>query len=75
MISKLKQLLERVESWPETDQQELAEHAAEIESRRTGAYVLNGAEWADLQEGIVQGDRGEFVSDKTIAEADTRRAI
>jgi hypothetical protein len=72
MTSKLKTLLERAETWSETDQKELAEHAAEIESRRTGVYVISDDEWADLQEGLAQADRREFVSDEVIAAANKR---
>ena len=75
MTSKLKTLLERAEAWSETDQKELAEHAAEIESRRTGVYVISDDEWADLQEGLAQADRREFVSDEVIAAANKRYGI
>ena len=75
MTPKLKNLLERAETWPETDQDELAELAAEIESRHSGVYVLSDREWADLQEGIAQADRGEFVPDEVIAEENKRYGI
>jgi hypothetical protein len=75
MILKLKNLLERAETWPETDQEELAELAAEIESRHSGVYVLSDREWADLQEGIAQADRSEFVPDEVIAEENKRYGI
>ncbi len=75
MTPKLKNLLERAETWPETDQEELADLAAEIESRRSGVYVLTGEEWDAVQEGIAEADRGEFVPDEVIAEADKRRGL
>jgi hypothetical protein len=75
MTSKLKTLLEHAETWSETDQKELAEHAAEIESRRTGVYVISDDEWADLQEGLAQANRREFVSDEVIAAANKRYGI
>ena len=37
-------VLERVRSWPQEDQEELAELVREIEARRTGVYVLNDEE-------------------------------
>jgi site-specific DNA-adenine methylase len=37
-------VLERVRSWPQEDQQELAELIREIEARRTGVYILNNEE-------------------------------
>jgi hypothetical protein len=34
----MRKLLERVESWPQEDQEELVEYAREIEARRSGVY-------------------------------------
>jgi len=56
-------VLERVRSWPEQDQEELAELAREIEARRSGLYVMSDEERAAVQEGLEQARRGEFVSD------------
>jgi hypothetical protein len=75
MTPTTKSLLEQVSSWPEQDQEELAEYAREIEARRTGVYVLSDEEWADLQEGIAQADRGEFVPDDVVAKADKRHGV
>ena len=41
MTQATKDVFKRVPSWPEEDQEELAELAQEIESRRTGVYPLN----------------------------------
>jgi len=71
----LKEVLERVETWPQEDQEALAEYAREIEARRSGVYVLSDEEWSGLQEGIAQADRREFVSDEVVAEADKRHGI
>jgi hypothetical protein len=57
MPPSTKTLLEQVASWPQQDQEELAEYAREIEARRAGVYVLSDEEWADLQEGLAQADR------------------
>jgi hypothetical protein len=35
-MTKLKEVLERAQAWPEADQAELAEYAEEIERRRAG---------------------------------------
>jgi hypothetical protein len=75
MTPLAKNLLERVASWPDEDVAELNELAREIESRRTGVYIISDDEWADLQEGVSQADRKEFVSDEVIAEADKRHGI
>jgi predicted transcriptional regulator len=75
MTPRLKDLLKRAEDWPEPDQEELVETAREIEARRTGVYVLDDREWIEIQQGIAEADRGEFVSDEDIAAADSRRVI
>lgn len=38
MSPNTKQILEHVGSWPEEDQEELAEYARGIEARRSGVY-------------------------------------
>ena len=75
MTPTIKTLLEQVASWPQQDQDELAEYAREIEARRNGVYVVSDEEWADLQEGIAQADRGEFVPDDVVAAADKRHGV
>jgi hypothetical protein len=64
MTSTAKQLLERVASWPEEDQEELVEVAREIEARRSGVYEPTPEEEAALREGIAELDRGEWVSEE-----------
>jgi hypothetical protein len=70
MSPSTKRLLERVESWPEEDQEELAEYAREIEARRTGVYTMSDDERAAVRRGLAQADRGEFVPDDVVADAD-----
>jgi predicted transcriptional regulator len=65
-------VLEAVRSWPEEDQQELAEYAREIEARRTGVYVMSDEERTAVRRGLAEADRGNFVSDDVVAEADKR---
>ena len=72
MSPKTRQLLEQVESWPVEDQEELAEFAREIEARRTGVYVMSDDEHAAVRRGLQEADRGEFVRDEVVAEADER---
>jgi hypothetical protein len=75
MSSLTKNLLDRVASWPDEDVAELDELAREIEARRTGVYVINETEWADLQESLRQADGGEFVSDEIIEQTNKRHGI
>jgi hypothetical protein len=55
-------LLENGRSWPEEDQEELAEVAREIEARRTGVYVLSDDERAAIEE----AERSGLVSDEEV---------
>ncbi|MGY3445597.1 MULTISPECIES: hypothetical protein [unclassified Bradyrhizobium] len=61
-----KTLLERVESWPIEDQEELAEFAREIESRRTGVYRLSDDERAAIRSGLEESRQGDFATEKEI---------
>ena len=63
-----KSLLKQVSSWPEADQQELAEVAREIESRRTGVYRLSDAERAAVRQGIDAADVGHFAPEDEMEE-------
>ena len=56
-------VLERAKTWPEEDQQALAEFAHEIEAHRSGTYVMTVEERAAVERGLIQADRGEFASD------------
>ena len=68
----LKEMLEHAATWPVEDQNELAEYAREIEARRTGVYTMSDDERAAVGRGLAEADRGEFVADETVAEADKR---
>jgi len=64
MAQTAKDVLRRVETWPQEDQEELAELAREIEARRTGVYELRDEEEAAIREGLAELDRGEWVSEE-----------
>jgi hypothetical protein len=63
MNTAVKKILEKVSSWPEEDQQELAEVAREIEARRSGIYVLNDDERA----AIAEARKDAFASEQEVA--------
>jgi hypothetical protein len=69
----LKEVIEHAETWPLEDQEELAEYAREIEARRTGVYTMSDDERGAVRKGLAEADRGEFVPDEVITEADKRR--
>jgi hypothetical protein len=50
MTPKTQKLLEQVRSWPEEDQEELAEYAREIEARRLGVYHASSEELLAIDE-------------------------
>ena len=63
-----KALLDRVETWPIEDQEELAEVAREIESRRTGVYRLSDEERAAVRAGLEDVRQGNFATDEEMEE-------
>jgi hypothetical protein len=63
MTEGIKDILRRVEHWPQEDQDELADVAREIEARRTGVYVLTEDERAALEE----ARRSPVASDEEVA--------
>jgi hypothetical protein len=64
MSPRTKTLLEQVQSWREEDQEELADVAREIESRRSGVYRLSDQERAAVRAGMDAADRGDVASDE-----------
>lgn len=57
-------MLEQVQSWPEEDQEELADVAREIESRRSGIYRLSEEERAAVRAGMAAARRGDFATEE-----------
>ena len=55
MNARLKQLLERVETWPESDQAELADVLEQIEIRHRGEYRATPDELQALDEAESSG--------------------
>jgi hypothetical protein len=61
-------LLERVQTWPEEDQEELADLAREIESRRSGVYPLCEEERTAVHVEMDAARRGDFVPEDEMDE-------
>jgi hypothetical protein len=73
---QVRELLDRVLTWPPERQEELARIALAFEAEFDhDMYDLSDEEWADLQEGIAQADRREFVPDEVVAEANKRHGL
>jgi hypothetical protein len=60
MSPETRTLLEQVQTWPEEEQEELAQLAREIESRRTGVYRLSVEERAAVRAGNGRRTSGRF---------------
>ena len=59
MSPATKQILQQVESWPEEDQEELAEYARSIQARRTGVYHATPEELAAIDDADRSGVASE----------------
>ncbi len=66
MNANLQKLLPAIETWPDEDQEALAEAAREIAALRTGVYALSPAEDVAVAEGLDQADEGAFADDARI---------
>ena len=66
----LKTLLERVQYWPQSAQDEFMTVANQIESElQAGEYVASADELQALDEAIASLDAGEFATDAEVAAA------
>ncbi|MEA2941283.1 MAG: hypothetical protein QOD09_1812 [Bradyrhizobium sp.] len=64
---KLKDVLQRVEAWPEAAQAELAELALEIDAGLTaGKYRATPEELAGIDRGLKAAREGRFATDEEI---------
>ena len=62
----LKDVMERVETWPDADQAELLEYALEIEARHAGRFEPTPEELRDVDEAIAAVRRGEIASKEEV---------
>jgi hypothetical protein len=62
MNAVVKTIFDRVERWPEEDQEELAQLALEIELRRMGSHKASDQELAAIDEALAAVARGEIAS-------------
>jgi hypothetical protein len=66
MNADVKNVLARVERWPEDDQDELAQIALEIEARRHGVFAATVEELQAIDEALAAVSRGEIASDEEV---------
>ena len=69
MTQNVKEILRRVEAWPQEDQEELAEIARDIEARRSGMHHATPEELEAIDEALGQVARGERASQEQVWEA------
>lgn len=72
---QLRDVLARAESWPSELQEEAVRALLILEAEGTGPYRISDAEWADMQAGLAEAGRREFVSDADVAEANKRLGL
>jgi predicted transcriptional regulator len=64
MITALKQMLPKIETWPADDQQALVEAARSIEAERSSVYDASPDELGAIDRGLEDIRRGRFASDE-----------
>ena len=68
-------LIDRVRSWPKERQALAAEILLLLETQESGPLRLTDDEWAAIQEGNAQAERGEFVDEEEIAAFNKRHGL
>ena len=64
---QVKQVLDRVLTWPQERQEDAAQMLLVLEARQGELYHPDDDEWAAIEEGTAQARRGEAVSADEIA--------
>jgi predicted transcriptional regulator len=75
MTKLLEQAIARVQALPEEDQDALAALLLSVTNSDGSVVPLDETTRAAIREGLAQAERGEFVSEDAIAEADKRHGI
>jgi predicted transcriptional regulator len=75
MTKLLEKAIERVKALPERDQDAVAEMLLSIAECDAAGVPIDERTRAAIMEGLAQAERGEFVPDEIVAEADKRHGI
>jgi predicted transcriptional regulator len=67
MTKLLQEVLKKLKTLSEDEQDEAAEFLFNLVARREGPVALDDETRAAIREGIAQADRGEFVSEEEMA--------
>ena len=72
---QLREVLARAESWPDALQEEAVQTLLALEERGTGIFHIFDDVWADMQDGLAQAERREFVSEEDVSKANKRLGL
>ena len=75
MTKLLERAIEKIRELPAQDQDALANALLSITGEETAVVHLDDATRAAVEEGLAQAERGDFVPDEVVTEADKRRGI
>jgi predicted transcriptional regulator len=75
MSKFLEGVIAKVRALPEEDQDALAALLLALTNADASGVPLDEATRLAIREGLAQAERGEFVSDEVVAEADRRHGI
>jgi predicted transcriptional regulator len=75
MTKLLERAIQKVRELPDQDQDALAKALLSMTGEDTALVQLDDETRAAVDEGLAQAERGEFVPDEAVAEADKRRGI
>lgn len=75
MTKLLEHAIEKVRDLPAEDQDALANALHSLTGENVEVVKLDDETRAAVEEGLAQADRGEFVPDEVVAEADRRRGL
>jgi predicted transcriptional regulator len=75
MTKLLEQAIEKIRELPAKDQDALANALLSITGEETAVVHLDDETRVAIEEGLAQAERGNFVPDEIVAEADKRHGI
>jgi predicted transcriptional regulator len=75
MTKLLEQAIARVRALPDDEQDAVATLLIAVADADASAVSLDDATRAAIREGVAQAERGEFVPENVVAEADKRHGI
>ncbi len=75
MTKLLDQAIAKVRELPEEEQDSLARVLLSMAEMDASAFPLDAATEAAIREGLAQAERGEFVADEVVAEANKRHGL